>query len=162
MKSVKCENSFGNIKIFKSAKEAADYFKCDKSSISHACKGEPSNSCMGHNWSYHYEELENEVWLEHQIKVSNKGRIEFGYKTVTIGYFAAGYRNFKIGFKCYKVHRLVLETFKPYPNYESFNPQHLQTNHIDYDRSNNCVENLEWVSPAENIKHMLQRNKKLT
>lgn len=161
MKPVKCENIFGEIKVFKSAKQAADYFKCDKSSISHACKGEPNHSCMGHNWNYHYEEIANEEWKDHPIhpiKVSSKGRIEFGYKTRTKGYFAHGYRNFKVGSKSLKVHRLVLETFKPYPYYRTFNPQHLQCNHIDFDRSNNCVENLEWVSPQQNSDHKYNKH----
>ena len=45
-----------------------------------------------------------------------------------------------------KVHRLVALTFIP-------NPQGLATvNHKDENKKNNCVDNLEWMSAAENIR----------
>jgi len=45
------------------------------------------------------------------------------------------------------IHRLVAETFIPNPAGKS------EVNHIDEDKSNNNVENLEWVSHIENINH---------
>ena len=46
------------------------------------------------------------------------------------------------------VHRLVMITFKPIPNSHDF-----QVNHIDGNKANNNINNLEWVTRQENILH---------
>lgn len=75
----------------------------------------------------------------------HKGRVlkpgnNRGYERVVL-YNDNGYNN-------KSVHRLVLETFKPHVNMID-----LQVNHIDGDKLNNHLTNLEWVTGLGNISH---------
>lgn len=45
------------------------------------------------------------------------------------------------------IHQLVMKTFNP-----STNPS-LEINHIDFNKANNAVSNLEWVTHRENLQH---------
>lgn len=49
--------------------------------------------------------------------------------------------------KCKRIHRLVAEAFIPNPN--GFK----EVNHIDGNKENNCVSNLEWCTRAQNLAH---------
>lgn len=62
-----------------------------------------------------------------------------GYQTITL---TKDGKN-----KNHYIHRLVAEAFKQ-------NPECLpEVNHKDYDKSNNCADNLEWCTRRENILH---------
>lgn len=50
--------------------------------------------------------------------------------------------------KTFKVHRLVLMAFCPIDN-----PEKKEVNHIDGNKKNNCLDNLEWCTSSENQKH---------
>lgn len=56
--------------------------------------------------------------------------------------------------KRFYLHRLVAEHFI------GKIPKGMTVNHIDYDTSNNCVDNLEIVSQLDNIRHSICNNKK--
>jgi len=68
-----------------------------------------------------------------------KPSIHRGYSRVTLK------RNGSV--KYYSVHRLVCSHFKGVGGLGA------QVNHIDGNKSNNTVNNLEWCTPKENIKH---------
>lgn len=67
-----------------------------------------------------------------------------GYKTVCV---SCGGRKSK---KLFRIHVCVAEAFIP-------NPKNLPyVNHIDGDKANNNVDNLEWVNQSENILHAIR------
>lgn len=61
-----------------------------------------------------------------------------------------GYGRVQIGGKDYFIHRLVANQYIPNPENKE------QVNHIDGDKRNNAVSNLEWVSNKENRYHALE------
>lgn len=62
------------------------------------------------------------------------------------GYVVATLSKGSKKYKCY-IHRLVAETFIPNPNNLP------QVNHIDEDKTNNCVSNLEWITSKDNCNY---------
>lgn len=107
----------------------------------------------------------DEIWkdipgFEGVYQISNHGRLKSfkelregrvlsnvnrkgGYFSIVLG------RNNKIE-RCTRIHRLVAETFLDNPNNLP------EVNHIDGNKQNNRVENLEWVTRKQNAEHAMK------
>ena len=110
--------------------------------------------------------MEQEQWkpiqeFNGEYEVSNLGRVRSmkRYKGVVgrimpqtiqrTGYYAVTFHMNNKAY-CRKVHRLVIEAFTP-------NPDNLPTiNHIDGNKLNNHVSNLEWCTYQENMQHAVR------
>lgn len=64
-----------------------------------------------------------------------------------------GYHYMIVKKKAYRVNRLVAQAYIPNVNNKPF------VNHIDLNRINNNVDNLEWVTHRENIQHSYKHRK---
>ena len=91
--------------------------------------------------------LENfEISKSGVIRNCNTLKIKSQYISSTGYYMISVSKNNKS--KSYRVHRLLAETFIPKNNeFQIF------VNHIDGNKLNNCLENLEWCTHLENMQH---------
>lgn len=101
-----------------------------------------------------------EIWKDIKeypgYQVSNLGRVKSFRQSkegrilkpkISAGYAGIDFR--KDGKNYYGlVHRIVLSTFSPIEGWET-----LTVNHIDGNRLNNNLENLEWMTQSENTKY---------
>lgn len=104
------------------------------------------------------EEIWKDVPFDSNYKVSNYGRI-FSKRTNKIlkgeltekGYIRVALTEHKR----YLVHCIVARTFIPNPENKP------QVNHIDGNKQNNYVDNLEWCTQSENMRHALKTGLKI-
>lgn len=107
--------------------------------------------------------MQKEEWKTIKVfddyEISNFGRVKsfkrykngkiLNYYDDSHGYlFVKLYINGKSDNK--RIHRLVLETFV------GINPDKPFCNHIDGNKENNYIENLEWCTHSENMKHAIE------
>lgn len=88
---------------------------------------------------------------EFKIFVSNKGKFKSKEKeNLPIKINKSGYImvDTPVGIKA--AHRLVMLTWKPIPNAED-----LTVDHLDHNKRDNSVENLEWVTKEENVQRAI-------
>ena len=83
---------------------------------------------------------------EYRVYVSNMGHFRDEHKRlIQIRITNGGYVSIKTAAGMKYAHRLVMLTWRPIPNAED-----LTVDHLDHNKRNNSVANLEWVSEAEN------------
>ena len=114
----------------------------------------------GFKWQYFYEkEDETEVWKEipfeiigkNNYYVSAKGSFKDNKNIVKNDHkYNTGYKRLTINNKKYLLHRLVALTFLENPENKEF------VNHIDGNKLNNQLTNLEWTTCLENNIHKIK------
>jgi len=154
------------IKHCDSLSSIARELKVSTGAIVYACK--QGSTCKGYKFRYaSYPDLDGEVWKPHPfhpIQCSNLGRINYkdNRKTFgslnTQGYYVSNHKMCSGGrSKMYQVHRLIAETFNSTGYKECLlrNPGcKPQVDHINFKRSDNRIQNLQWVSQKENIERV--------
>lgn len=119
------------------------------------------------DFDFYYKSIldyDNEIWkditlyddLPYIYQISNRGKVYNKTRKVFLHTTMdnIGYLHVELARKHYcLVHRLVAETFISNPENKPF------VNHKDGNKSNNNVNNLEWVTEEENAKHYVTKIK---
>jgi hypothetical protein len=118
------------------------------------------NNAYNFKWKYieNIEHLENEIWKEipyyiigkNNYFVSNLGRYKNMKGEIKTDYIpSTGYIRIRIGESKFLLHRLVAFTFLENPENKEI------VNHIDGNKLNNKLDNLEWATSLENNMHKI-------
>ena len=104
---------------------------------------------LGYNGNYTISE--DGVILSNSAKLSKKADKSITHSLTEDGYeFVRLSLNYKV--RKHFVHRLIAQHFIPNPNGLE------QVNHIDGNKRNNAISNLEWCSRQDNMKHAALNN----
>ena len=127
------------------------------SGISCAVRGVYNISC-GFKWEIDKgEHIDNEIWKEINIEnvdtsgyfISSLGRFKNKKGVIMADYkpHHSGYIHVRVNIQKYALHRLVALAFLENTDNKPF------VNHIDGNKTNNHLDNLEWVTASENNSH---------
>lgn len=106
-----------------------------------------------------------EIWkdipnYEGRYQISNYGRVysHFHDRILTPKTCGRGYQGITLSHKGKKqrfyIHRLVAACFLSKPQNKE-----CEVNHIDFNKQNNCVSNLEWTTREQNFEHAYRNGK---
>lgn len=93
-------------------------------------------------WKYnpHFE-----LWVSNMGHIRNKDKKDIAPKAFPNGYMGVKVRGSINNYML--LHRVVMLTWKPTPEAEK-----LTVDHLDHNKRNNALSNLEWVSQTENLR----------
>lgn len=109
----------------------------------------------GYEGSYQVSNLGRVKSLERMVFNPLHGQIKIKETILKFGHDGFNYCQVGLqtnGRKNFKIHRLVAIAFIPNPENKR------EINHIDGNKDNNCIDNLEWVSSSENQIHAYKNN----
>lgn len=103
----------------------------------------------------------NESWVQINvcdinIEISNMGRVKNNRGKTFGSLTSSGYKRTKISGKDFFVHRLVISAFRGHIS------ENLVVNHIDRNKENNRLDNLEVITPSENTTHAVNSGTNMT
>lgn len=101
----------------------------------------------GYEGRYEVSNLGRFKSINRKINVFNKAKRALPDKIFEPHKDCRGYGIVTLGRKSYRSHRIVAKAFIPNPKNKP------QVNHVDGNKMNNCVDNLEWCTASENIVH---------
>lgn len=170
-KSINQYDLNGNfIKTWNKAIDVENELNINRKNILKVLKGERKQS-GGFIWKYNIVDtsIENEIWKDcplgndyDKVLTSNLGRVKVKDNNPIYGTLRKnGYYDIKIfnnkekKYKSFRVHRLICLTFLENPENKPF------VNHKDENRSNNKLENLEWMTNKENVNYSLNLNNRV-
>ena len=148
------------VNTFSSIEEAGKQMNLYPGNISKMCAGKSkSKTCGGYIWKYLEVSCSSETWRPlvangRNIEVSDHGHVRFlrrGSLYTTKGHLDHTYYRVTIrgddGDEKLPVHRLVMKAFSPIEDETD-----MVVDHLDGDKTNNKLTNLEWVTNEENTK----------
>jgi len=157
----KCDKTTGNpITFYKTIKEAGIDINNDENSFKNIslCANGKTDTAYGYKWKFPENNIiEGEEWklitcIENNktYYVSNNGRIKNRNRILNMKPHHSGYVLCQIKDKQHSIHILVATMF-----ILKLDPTKNIVNHIDGNRCNNVVINLEWVTQNENANHAI-------
>ena len=97
-----------------------------------------------------------ELYVSNMGHIRNKSKADIAPKIMENGYVVVNVNGSINGYML--LHRVVMLTWKPTPEAEK-----LTVDHLDHNKRNNALSNLEWVTPEENTRHAIRiGNKEVT